>query len=408
MGDEVLNGSLSAFELADVLTFLNGTHKTGMLTLAKGANEAYVFFRRGELVYAASNQEKLRLGATLLRRKSITKEQAEIIDESIISGRRRLGDIAVEKGILTPEQVSDALKIQIGEVVFDAFMWNDGGFMFYDGFDLPPQAVTISIDLSNLIMEGARRIEEWEQFLALLPDSSVVFRVVSAPDSEKITLTLDEWKILFLINGQRSLEQLCRDAGDDVLAVYRVVYGLSASKLIEPTQPRPEDDAEHPKDVTTPLVLLTVPEEDADATVRQSSAEFEATLRELREDRDRSDDTNLLISSEAKLSYRDVVKQTVAQLTIVAGEPTGAMFPLTNNEYLVGRHRDNSIRLVDVGISGHHARIYRGPDGYVIEDLKSRNGVWLNGSRVFHAVMKHGDRLQLGTTDLDYTILFES
>jgi pSer/pThr/pTyr-binding forkhead associated (FHA) protein len=146
--------------------------------------------------------------------------------------------------------------------------------------------------------------------------------------------------------------------------------------------------------------------DDGDATVRQTPAEFEATLREPREVPERSDDTNLLVSSEARLSYRDVVKQTVSQLMIVGGEPMGAIFPLSNTEYTVGRHRDNSIRLVDVGVSGQHARIYRGPDGYVIEDLKSRNGVWVNGTRVFHSVLKHGDRIQLGTTDLDYAILF--
>jgi hypothetical protein len=403
MTDIVLNGSLSAFKLADVLTFLHTSHKTGMLTLANGASEGYVFFRRGELVYAASNQESLRLGATLLRRKKITREQATLIDESLTVGGR-LGDIAVKEGILTSDELSDALKLQIAAVVFEAFMWNEGAFSFYDAFDLPANAVTISIDLSNLIMEGARRIEEWEHCLALLPDSSVVFRVVSTPDTEKITLTLDEWKILFMINGQRSLEQICRDAGDDVLSVYRVVYGLSANKLIEPVPERYEKETEQPQEGTAPLAAQAP---DGDATIRQMAAEFESTLREVRDLRGpTTDDTNLLISSEAKLSYRDVVKQTVSQLTIVAGEPMGATFPLTNAEYTMGRHLDNSIRLTDVGVSGHHARIYRGPEGYVVEDLKSRNGIWINGDRVYHSVLKHGDRLQLGGTDLDYTILF--
>src|SRR5207245_11260967 len=97
------------------------------------------------------------------------------------------------------------------EVIYDAVVWQMGAFAFYDGIDLPPNAVTISIDLSNLIMEGARRISEWEECLRLLPDSSVVFRVADDPDTEKITLSLDEWKILFLINGQRTSQELCRD-----------------------------------------------------------------------------------------------------------------------------------------------------------------------------------------------------
>ena len=101
-----------------------------------------------------------------------------------------------------------------------------------------------------------------------------------------------------------------------------------------------------------------------------------------------SDDTNLLVSTEAKLSYNDVVKPTIAQLTITSGDDAGPMFPLTEAEYLIGRQRDNQIPLADLGVSGHHARIYRGPDGYVIEDLKSRNGTWLNGARIFHALLQ--------------------
>ncbi len=388
-----LNGSLEAFTISDVLTFLQSARKTGMLTVANGANEAYVFFRGGELVYAASNQETLRLGAILLRKKRISREQAAAIDDTMLRGAGHFGDMAVERHMFNEAELADALKLQVAEVVFDAFVWHDGTFAFYDGFDLPPNAVTITADLPNLIMEGARRIEEWEQCFSLLPDSSVVFRVVSDPDIEKITLTSDEWKTLFLVNGQRTLEQLCRDSGDDTLHVYRLVYGLVSSKLIEPISAEPE--AEPAEEAPTRPMAAR-----ADETVRQSAAEFDATIREPR------DDNRLLISPDAKLSYHDVVKPTVGQMTIVAGQPMGAMFPLTNPEYLLGRHRDNSIQLADVGVSSYHARIYRGPDGYVIEDLKSRNGVWLNGDRVFHAVLKKGDRVRLGSTDLEYDVLF--
>ena len=233
MGTTALQGSLDGFKLPDVLAFLNATKKTGMLTVTSDDREAYVFFRSGSVVYAAGNQVSLRLGSILLRKKKITRQQADALDDLILRGGR-FGDLAIEKGILTPEQLDDYLKIQVSEVIYDCFVWKSGVFAFYDGIDLPPHAVTISIDLSNLIMEGARRIDEWEQCLRLLPDSSVVYRAVSNPETEKITLSLDEWKILFLINGQRTLEDICRDSNEDALTVYRVVYGLHANKLIEP------------------------------------------------------------------------------------------------------------------------------------------------------------------------------
>jgi hypothetical protein len=377
-----LAGNLAVFRLPDVFTFLASARTTGMLTLAAGEREAYVFFRGGQIVYAASNQESLRLGAILLRKKKITREQAAAIDTAVVRGAGRFGEVAVEQRVLSQEQIDELLKVQVAEVVYDAFVWREGTFGFYDGFDLPPRAVTITIDLANLIMEGARRIAEWEHCLALLPDSQVVFRVVTDPQAEKITLSLEEWKILFLINGQRTLEDLCRDADDEAFNVYRVVYGLFASKLIEPVS------GEAPV---------------ADDTIKQPVMSFggDSTVTDL------NDDTNLLISGEARLSYHDVVKKTLAQLSVTSGDDAGKVYPLSDSEHHIGRLYDNDILLTDLGISGHHARIYRGPEGYAVEDLKSRNGTWLNGARVYHSQLAHGDALRLGATELRFEVLFE-
>jgi len=342
MSSAALQGNLETFKLPDVLTFLDATRRTGMLTLTRGANETYVFLRDGSAVYAASN-----------------RDNAPRIHET-----------------------EEAMKRQVSEVIYDAFVWGGGEFAFFDGIDLPANAVTIAIDLSNLIMEGARRITEWEECLRLLPDSSVVFRVSADPEREKITLTLDEWKILFLINGQRTLEDVCLESGTDAFRVYRVVYGLLANNLITSINAA-EDDA------------TSVPESGAlDAA--------EATVRE------RPDDTNLLVAEDATLTYNDIVRKTVAQLLIMGGDAAGTVVPLVENEYRIGRHRDNQIQLNDLGVSAYHARIFRGPDGYVIEDLKSRNGTWVNGTRAFQSILNNGDEIRVGATDLRYETLFDA
>ncbi|SRR5581483_135587 len=391
MADAVLSGSLASFKLPEVLTFLHTARKSGTLTLSNESRETWVFFDQGELVYAGSNQEQFRLGAILLRKKKIGAADCARIDQLMRSEGGRFGQIAVQQGFLTSTQLQDFLKVQVSEIIYDSFVWNGGTFSFAEQMDLPNYAVTISIDLSNLIMEGARRIEEWEQCLQLLPDKKAVYRVVANPSEEKITLKADEWRILFLINAARTLEDLCHDAEEDPFNVYRIVYGLLASKLIEPI-PQEVHDAHE------------------DATVRQTgpvSAANETNATVAAESiPEKRDDTNLLISDEAHLSYADVVKPTIAQLTIVNGEGEGTVIPLSEAEYLVGRHRESTIRIADLGVSGFHARIYRGPEGYVIEDLKSRNGTWVNNTRIFHAVLKQNDRVRMGATDLQYQILF--
>ncbi len=398
MPEPVLTGSIEVFRLADVLTFLSTSRKSGTLTVAHDTREAYLYFADGSLVFAGSNQESFRLGSILLRKKKISREQRDHIDSLMQREGGRFGQFAVQEGALTEAQLRDYLKIQVSEIVYDAFVWNGGTFAFVQDFTLPPHAVTIAIDLPNLIMEGARRIDELEQCIALLPDKSVVFRVVSRPRDEKITLTADEWKILFLINGQRTLEDLSHDADEEAFQVYRVVYGLLANKLIEPVN-RIVDDTDA-ANRTNAVQAMTI----GDATVKQDSPRFgaESTVRDEAAD----DDTSLLVSVEARLSYADVVRPTIAQLTITNGDSTGKQFPLSEPEYLIGRHRDNTIQLQDLGVSGFHARIYRGPDGYVLEDLKSRNGTWVNGTRIFHATLAHGDKVHVGQSDLLYELLF--
>jgi hypothetical protein len=352
MSSASLQGSLDSFKLPDVLTFLNTTRKTGMLTLTRGEKEAYVFFRAGALVYAASNQEPFR------------------------------GRLAA---IVSKKTSDDTAKIEVSEVIYEAFTWTTATFAFYDDIELPAKAVTISIDLSNLIMEGARRISEWQECLRLLPDSSAVFRVAANPESEKVTLSRDEWRILFLINGQRSLEDVCRESETDAFRVYRVVIGLLANKLIQ-------------------SAMLQNLDETADATVRQSAADFggDSTVRET------PDDTSLLVADDATLAFKDVVRKTVAQLLITGGEDEGTVIPLVENEYRIGRQRDNQIVLHDLGVSARHARIFRGPDGFAIEDLKSRNGTWVNSARITQSILQSGDEIRLGATDLRFETLFEA
>jgi Domain of unknown function (DUF4388)/FHA domain len=394
MSEVVLQGSLASFKLPDVLTFLSGARKSGTLMLAGYGRHSYVLFSNGAVVYAGSDQEQFRLGTLLLRKKKITREQLQSIDGTMRREGGRFGQIAIENGVLSDEQLREYLKVQVSEVVYNAFVWTEGTFRFSEDLQLPDYAVTISIDLANLIMEGARRIEEWEKCVQLLPDDSVVFHVVSTPKDDKITLSADEWKILFLINGQRTLAELVAEAEDDAMNVYRSVYGLQANRLIEEIRPqKPADDTSRMR--STP----PAPEE----TLREPIEPFnpDATVRD-----GIGDDTDLLVSREARLSWSDVVKPLVAQLTISNGDAAGRIIALTESEYNMGRQRDNQIQISDLGISGYHARIFRTADGYAIEDLKSRNGTWINGGRIFHATLRNGDQLRLGATDLKFDVLF--
>ena len=78
------------------------------------------------------------------------------------------------------------------------------------------------------------------------------------------------------------------------------------------------------------------------------------------------------------------------------GELQGKRWPLVNSTFIVGRGQDCDLVLLDRQVSRHHARIRRTAEGYVIEDLSSKNHTHLNGVRIENeVVLQDGDEIQV-------------
>lgn len=99
-----------------------------------------------------------------------------------------------------------------------------------------------------------------------------------------------------------------------------------------------------------------------------------------------------LLSNTSKMGYLLVLSSKTASVT-------GRMFKLGHAESVLGRSPDNAINLQDDGISRQHAKLVLGPLGtYELVDMDSTNGTFLNGERVRQAVLKDGDKIQIGST----------
>lgn len=99
----------------------------------------------------------------------------------------------------------------------------------------------------------------------------------------------------------------------------------------------------------------------------------------------------------------EVDKAPVWKLTIVDDEGTRTVLPLARGEYNVGRDADNTIRLTERNVSRRHMVLRRSDgNGWVVEDLNSYNGCYVNGLRVSGAhPLHHGDLLQIGDYRLE-------
>ncbi len=100
------------------------------------------------------------------------------------------------------------------------------------------------------------------------------------------------------------------------------------------------------------------------------------------------------------------------KLVIEDDEGKRTVVPLTRDDYTIGRQEGNTIRLTERNVSRQHGRVRRNRSGngspskdiFVLEDLRSYNGVFVNGLRVAHTQdLTHGDLIQIG----DYRIVLQ-
>jgi pSer/pThr/pTyr-binding forkhead associated (FHA) protein len=93
----------------------------------------------------------------------------------------------------------------------------------------------------------------------------------------------------------------------------------------------------------------------------------------------------------------------VASLVVRAGAEIGREFALPETgEFKIGRLPDIGITLLDAKASREHCKLFRQSTGWVVEDLSSRNGTYINTQRVKKRLLQPGDRLRVGQTEFEY------
>jgi pSer/pThr/pTyr-binding forkhead associated (FHA) protein len=92
----------------------------------------------------------------------------------------------------------------------------------------------------------------------------------------------------------------------------------------------------------------------------------------------------------------DALRAGTALLVVLRGPNTGARFLLDADEVSSGRHPDSDIFLDDVTVSRKHASFRREGDRFLVRDVGSLNGTYVNRERIDEAALKTGDEVQIG------------
>ncbi len=242
-----LSGNLQTVSFPDILQLLATGKKTGVLECKTATRQKEVTFKDGNIIYASSvNSNEDLLGQMLLKRGRISKSDLERAITLHKQTGRQLGTTLMDMNLFTKEEIADCLKLQIEEIVYNLFSWQEGDFIFHEGASPKSTPLLIELNTMNVIMEGTRRIDEWMEIQKVLPPDDVLLQIAKSPKvaREELTLSLDEFRMLSLINGDRTLPELIDLSPMGEFVTCRAIYRLVVNHLVEVAGKREESSLE--------------------------------------------------------------------------------------------------------------------------------------------------------------------
>jgi len=257
-----LTGNLKTVSFPDILQLLSTGKKTGILQVTTTAREKEIAFQDGNIIHASSiNSSEDLLGNLLLKRGKISKIDLEKAIALHKQTGRQLGTTLVDMNLFDKEEVIECLKMQIEEIVYNLFSWTEGEFKFIE--NAAPKKLQFSIELNtvNVIMEGTRRIDEWVEIQKVLPPDDVKLQLSPSPQTKKdtINISLEEFKILSLINGERTLPDLITTSPVGEFVTCRALYKLILSGLVQSAgRIKPEDEVVENEEEVILSILFTL------------------------------------------------------------------------------------------------------------------------------------------------------
>ncbi|HTY07887.1 MAG TPA: tetratricopeptide repeat protein [Candidatus Edwardsbacteria bacterium] len=225
-----IKGSFREVSLPDVLQLLAVGFKTGCLKVTDGQNFGNIFFSNGRICYTSLLNRPDRLGDRLLSRGLITSQQLQqaLDTQQAEGGARRLGDILLQQGLVTTADIQQDISRQIEDAIFFLLRWTDGEF-FFEQDTLPEhEPITASLDVMNLLLEEARQVDEWRKLETKLPTPQTVLERVAMESAQEDDLGLndEERHILKLIDGNRTVAELMEASPLGDFATSKIIYGL--------------------------------------------------------------------------------------------------------------------------------------------------------------------------------------
>ena len=278
-----ITGNLETMNLAELLQWLANNKQTGTLIVSNGTIDKRIYLQSGNILSSSSSDPLRLLGHFLVSKGVITEEvlsQAMSVQEQ---QGKLLGEILIEGGAVDQVTLDRMLRLNAEENICDLFAWEEGSFEFHDG-ELPEHdLVSVSINITGLIMEGMRRIDHTAAMKDLIPSPECVpVAVAELLDDEELD---PGWRgVLEAVDDDRSIDDICMHTHSSEFFVCQVLHRKIVEGKLKIVRPR-VIEREQEIVVETVSDTSSAPQTEAligEAMERLRAEDYDAAVRNLR------------------------------------------------------------------------------------------------------------------------------
>jgi hypothetical protein len=221
-----VSGNLKTMLPGDLLQWLSLGQKTGTLMLTNGRVEKKIFFKNGRVISSASNDPREYLGQFLMSHGYLSEPELTKAMEVQRQSGMLLGKILVMIEVISEDDLLRLMRVKAEEEIYDIFLWTEGDFHFVDN-ELPKQElVPLQVDVTGIIMEGTRRVDEWMRIRELIP-SDVVVPVLEKPIPDDLDLEEVQEPVIRAIDGRRTIADIVVESRSSAFRVSEALCALA-------------------------------------------------------------------------------------------------------------------------------------------------------------------------------------
>ena len=224
-----IQGTIEEAGLPDVLQLLSLGRKTGCLSMVDGALHGEIYLDAGRISYANVANRLDRIGEVFVKLGRITQDHLkEAVDEQARGNKHQLGRILVDFGRIESGELDRFVRLQVEEAVYFLFTWKQGTFNFTSNQRPPHEPLPESLDAHGLLLEGARRVDEWTLIQKKIPSFDLVYQRTKDKlgGATAEDLTYPQQRILPLLDGTRDVAGLIDVTAMSEFDVGKALYGL--------------------------------------------------------------------------------------------------------------------------------------------------------------------------------------